>query len=121
MAAFPSDLPAPLAAGYGLTPREQTIRTDMDVGAARVRRRSTARLDTVRVSWSLSDAQAQAFRTWFDSSAEAAGGASWFDVTLRLATGGAVAVEARFMGAPGFEFRGPDRWRVSAELEVRDA
>lgn len=121
MATFPATLPAPLAAGYAVRPREQTIRTDMDVGAARVRRRSTARLDNVPVGWSFSDAQAQVFRAWFDDPTEAAGGAAWFGVSLKIATGGSVAVEARFMAAPSFEFQGADRWRVSAELEVRDA
>ena len=121
MAAYPSTLPAPLAAGYAVRPVDQTIRTEMDVGAARVRRRTRARLDRVPVSWVYTDAQLATFRTWFDEDTGAAGGAAWFDITLKVDGGGTTAVEGRFMAAPSYDFLGADLWRASAELEVRDA
>lgn len=122
MATYPTTLPGPLAAGYSLAPQDQTLRTDMDVGAARVRRRSTARLDRVRVAFTFTDAEMAAFRAWFDDSAQAAGGSAWFDITLRIGTGGAVAVEARFTGPYSADLSGTyGTWRLTAELEVRNA
>lgn len=75
MSSWPSILPSPLVAGYALNPADQTLRTDMESGAARVRRRSRARLDMLDVSWKFTDAQMAIFREWFDNSgtAEAAG------------------------------------------------
>jgi hypothetical protein len=119
MADFPSTLPAPLADGYAVRPVDQTVRTEMDVGPARARRITRSRLDRVPVSWVLTDEQLEEFRTWFDDDDQAAGGAAWFNITLKVNGGGASAVEARFTGAPAFDFLGADLWRVSGELEVR--
>ncbi len=120
MATWPSTLPSPLASGYALNPGDQTIRTDMEMGAPRVRRRTTARNDRVSVSWVLTEPQFKALRDWFDDDvAGIAGGSAWFAVTL--AVGGSVAREttdARFDGPLKAELVGRI-WRVAATLEVR--
>ena len=57
-ALWPSDLPSmPRAAGFGYTEGDNTIRSEMDVGPAKVRRRSTLRIDRYSVSLSLDDDQ----------------------------------------------------------------
>jgi hypothetical protein len=66
MQAYPPTLPAPLVSGYTLSPVDQTVRTDMEVGAARVRRRTRARNDLIDVSWLFSPVQMAAFRQWFE-------------------------------------------------------
>lgn len=120
MADFPSTLPQPLASGYGISPLDQTVRTDMEVGAARVRRRTSARLDRVTLSWIFTDAQLATFRAWFENdSTGAAGGASWFNVNLAIGTTGLVAVQARFVGVYKADHLGALIWSVSAEVEVR--
>ena len=119
MASFPTTLPAPLLRGYGLAPQAQTIRTEMEVGAPRVRRRSAARLDQLDVGWVFDQTQMAAFRTWFDDSAEAAGGAGWFTVTIDIGTGGSVSAEARFVDSWQAALADHGLWRVSAKLEVR--
>lgn len=120
MATWPSTLPAPLAGGYAVKPVDQTVRTDMEGGAARQRRRTTARNDKVAVSWVMRDAQAAIFRAWFeDDAAGAAGGAAWFAVALLLGTGGVVSVDARFVAPPMLTLIGAKIWTVSGELEVR--
>jgi len=122
MAAWPTTLPDPLASGYALKPVDMSIRTDMEMGAARTRRRTLVRNDKLSVGWSMTEAQLAAFRTWFEDAAQAAGGASWFSVTLNIGTGGQVAVEARFVGpwqASKTVDHGGLRWQVTAELEVR--
>lgn len=115
---WPVGLPNPTVSGYGLNPVDQTIRTDMEVGSARVRRRSLARLDMIDVAWKFTDAQMAIFRDWFDTTA--AGGAAWFDINLATGDGGVVLKSAKFNGIwkagllPGLN------WSVTAKLEVRN-
>lgn len=121
MATWPTTLPLPNASGYAVSPVDPAVRTDMEAGAARVRRRTRARNDRVTVSWTFSDLQLGLYRDWFDDTAGAAGGSAWFSVSLALGGGGMKAVTARFVNGPGkFSVLGGRlRWSVSAELEVR--
>jgi len=121
MATWPSTLPAPLRTGYQIAPTDQSVRTDMEFGAARSRRRSFARLDRVSVTWNLSEAQMDIFRTWFENDTEAAGGSAWFSISLRIGNTGATTQEARFVGPFQCQQQGVNLWVVSAQLEVRDA
>lgn len=120
MAAWPTTLPRPLSSGYGLKPVDATVRTDMEGGAARARRRTFARNDKVSVAWLMTDAQLAVFRSWFDNaSTGAAGGAAWFTTSLALGSTGSVSVEARFTGPWQLSHLGRLKWSVTAELEVR--
>ena len=119
MPAFPTTLPAPLLDGYALSPVDQTARTDMEAGAARVRRRTSARNDVIDVSWCLTPAQLATFRAWFEDDVSGiAGGSSWFDVMLDVGDGAASQQEARFKGAWKAQ-RDSSYWKVTAQLEVR--
>lgn len=121
MASWPSSLPNPLSAGYGLDPVDPVIRTDMEVGSPRSRRRTSARDDRIPVSWLMTDAQMATFRSWYENdSTGIAGGAAWFSINLNLGTGGIYNWEARFTSIYSAEFLCANRWRVSARLEVRD-
>lgn len=121
MATWPTTLPVPLLAGYGFSPIDQTIRTDMETGSARVRRRTTARLDRASASWLFDQAQMDAFRTFFDDAAAGlAGGAAWCGMTLDMGDGSLAAYSARFIG-PWQAARDGQHWRVTATLEVRNA
>lgn len=121
MATWPSSLPAPMVSGYGLEPVDQTIRTDMEVGSARARRRTTSRLDMVNVSWVFTDAQMAVFRAWLDDDVVgAAGGSAWFTTSLATGDSGLVSRSARFNGAPKYSLLSTSRiWQVTAKLEVR--
>lgn len=119
MATWPATLPAPRLPDYQLAPVAQSLRTDMEFGAARSRRITSARLDQVAVSWVFTDAQLDAFRTWFEDDAEAAGGSAWFSILLRVGNTGATTQEARFVGAFRATPHKSDLWAVSAQLEVR--
>lgn len=66
---WPSFLPVGLGPGYRLTPVDQAIRTDMEVGSKRLRRITSARHDTVEVQWKLTDAEMHGFRAWFGDDA----------------------------------------------------
>ena len=94
------------------------MRTDMEVGAPRVRRRTRARNDHLNVTWTFDAVQMQTFRNWFDDDLGAAGGAAWFTLPVRLGEAGVVDLECRFIGPVQADYVG-DVWRVSARLEVR--
>lgn len=115
MAVYPSSLPGPLIDGYVISPIDQTIRTEMETGPARVRRRTYARNDLLDVSFAFTGQQLSAFRTWFEG--DASGGAEWFDIALDIGDGTAEQ-EARFKG-PWKASRDGLMWKVTAQLEVR--
>lgn len=119
MATFPSNLPLPAAEGYALSPVDPAIRTNMEVGAARVRRHTSARNDRIAVIWLLNDAQMATFRGWFDNASQAAGGAAWFSIRLAIGGSGIQTYEARFVGVWQARLLPSLRWSVSATLEVR--
>lgn len=117
--AWPSTLPLPIANGYGLAPVDPVIRTDMEVGTPRARRRTSARNDKISVVWVFTDAQMAIFRTWFDNPVEAAGGSSWFTLDVALGTGGLVSMDARFAGVWQSSMMDGYNWQVTATLELR--
>jgi len=117
--AFDSSLPNPQANGYKINPIDQTIRTDMEVGASRSRRRTAVRQDKVALSWLLTDAQLTTFRTWFDDSTKAAGGAAWFTINIPVGATGLTNKTVKFVGAPTEEYQDGFYWKVSATIEVQ--
>jgi hypothetical protein len=117
MAAYPSTLPAPLAIDYQVMPIDQTIRTDMEVGAARVRRRTKYRMWTLTMSWFFTDAEASIFTSWLQDDID--GGAAWWTAQLRTGDGGATGVEARFLQPVQLKYQPPGQWTVTAQVEAR--
>ena len=117
MATWPTTLPRPQVAGYVIAPLDVTVRTDMEAGLPRVRRRSVARNDQVSVAWRFTDAQMATFRAWFDG--DCANGASWFTVDLNTGDACLLSVQARFVGPWQSQMQPGPRWQVSAKLEIR--
>eukprot|EP01036_Dinobryon_divergens_P060558 gene60558-80760_t len=65
MPTFPTQLPAPLINGYTLQPQDVGIRTSMDSGIARTRKRfSTRPITTVPVNWLMTQNQFAIFDAW---------------------------------------------------------
>lgn len=118
---YPATLPKPVARGYMLKPVDPSLRTDMDVGSARVRRRTRARNDRLSLTWVLKDAQMAVFRAWFDDSTEADGGTAWVALALPIGDGGSSNIEFRFIGPYRAPASGGLIWTVTAEVEVRSA
>lgn len=73
---WPDTLPTPSGPGFGLTSVDPSVRTPMEVGAQRVRRRTFSRLDRVSMAWRFSDAEFDAFRAWYEGLAVSLAGAS---------------------------------------------
>lgn len=117
MAIWPATLPAIDLDGFKLAPADQTVRSDMEVGRPRVRRRSAARNDKITCQWIFTDSEMGQFRAFYDE--DLYGGAGWFTVDVPRGDGGvSTAVSIRFAGGWESELIGPLTWRVTATVEV---
>jgi hypothetical protein len=118
MSAWPSTLPAALIASYSVKPDVGFIRTDMDVGAARQRRRYTAQPSRIPVSWIFTAAQMAAFKTFYETTLDV--GTGWFTMTIN-AGAGQVTKDCRFVESYEAKPLSATQWTVSGNIEVRDA
>lgn len=115
--AYPPQLPYPSREDYGLQHVDPMVRTQMQSGRARQRRRFTSVPTMARVSWTLTTGQAQLFEGWYKHIIN--DGASWFECPLQTPMG-IKHYEARFTGIyDGPDLVGVDHWRVSAQVEIR--
>lgn len=115
---WPSTLPLPTVQGYGVQPGEAILRTEMEAGLARQRRRFTDVPTKVSVRWIMRRDQYAIFEGWYRWHARE--GASWFVITL-LGGLGLLEQEARFTRQ--FSSRllaGGTLWEVTSELEIRE-
>ncbi|MEN9923916.1 MAG: hypothetical protein RL268_42 [Pseudomonadota bacterium] len=116
-AVWPSFLPAPEVDGYSIQPQAAFVRTDMDQGPARQRRRFTTAPTLYPVKWILTEEQMELLEAWYDGAVDA--GAAWFLVTLRNGRG-LQQVEARFIQPWQAGLLSGWHYEVSATLEVRN-
>ncbi len=115
---WPSTLPLPTVQGYGVQPGEAILRTEMEAGLARQRRRFTDVPTKVSVRWIMRRDQYAIFEGWYRWHARE--GASWFAITL-LGGLGLLEQEARFTRQ--FSSRllaGGTLWEITSELEIRE-
>ena len=115
---WPQTLPLPTVQGYGVQPGEAILRTEMEAGLARQRRRFTDVPTKVSVRWIMRRDQYAIFEGWYRWHARE--GASWFAITL-LGGLGLLEQEARFTRQ--FSSRllaGGTLWEITSELEIRE-
>jgi hypothetical protein len=114
---WPTTLPLPSVEGYGLTPQEAVLRTDMESGPARQRRRFRQTPTRITVRWLFSEFEFAIFEAWYKFQADEGG--QWFEITL---TGGLglLAHEARFTRQFEAQLLSAQRWQVKSELEIRE-
>lgn len=115
---WPTTLPLPTVQGYGVQPGEAILRTEMEAGLARQRRRFTDVPTKVSVRWIMRRDQYAIFEGWYRWHARE--GASWFAITL-LGGLGLLEQEARFTRQ--FSSRllaGGTLWEITSELEIRE-
>ena len=113
---WPDRLPLPTIEGYGIQPGEAILRTEMEAGPARQRRRFTNTPSRITVRWVMRAEQFALFEAWYRWAALEGG--AWFEIDL-LGGLGLAPQEARFTRQ--FEAR-PWRgrlWEVTSDLEVR--
>lgn len=115
--AWPALLPLPTVEGYSFTPAAAVDRQALDLGAARVYRRTRKPLIEVAVQWQLSAAEQATFDDFQVNVLQE--GAQWFTITLALPAGLAPA-DARFKGGVQMAPQGRLRWQAGATLELLD-
>lgn len=76
MPTWPVSLPEVRPGGYQETPQNQVLRSEMETGPAKTRRRFTAGTRTIPVQYQLTDAELAVFEAFFDD--EIAAGALSF-------------------------------------------
>ena len=118
MSAWPSTLPAPLLAGYTIAPEAGFIRTSMDVGAMRQRRRYTAQPTQLQASWVFTAAQMASFKTFYEGDLDV--GTGWFTMTIDAGAGN-VTKDCRFTQPYQAGRLSKVLWSVTSTIEVRDA
>lgn len=115
---YPEGLPCALREGYSLKSVSPLVRTEMQSGRARQRRKFTSVPTMARVSWLMDTLQAQLFETWWEG--VLVSGSQWFDMPLRTPIGIRTYM-ARFTDIyDGPLLTGTDLWKFTAELELRD-
>lgn len=63
---FPKTLPYPTVQGYAIKPGEAIVRTEMEAGPARQRRRYTQTPSKISVRWIMKREQFSLFEAWYN-------------------------------------------------------
>lgn len=114
--AWPSELPKPRRADYGIKPKPNLLRSDGEIGLAASRLRPGRDAESSLV-FALDAQEAKIFEAFLEHRARH--GAAWFALPLRSPLG-LLAHDARFRGDIELEFLGGDRWSVTAPVDLRD-
>ncbi|SFY16111.1 hypothetical protein [Azotobacter vinelandii] len=118
MIEYPEGIPLPLREGYGFQAVSPLLRSDLQSGRARQRRRFTSVPTMASVSWLFSDVQAQLFEAWWEDALIS--GSQWFECPLKTPEG-IQSYVARFTDIySGPNLTGRSHWRFTAELELRE-
>jgi hypothetical protein len=115
---YPASLPPPLRSGYSLQHVSPLMRTQLESGRARQRRKYTSVPTMAQVSWLFTQGQAQLFEAWFRWDLK--DGAEWFFADLRTPMG-LQPYECRFADMySGPSLVGRLHWQFSATLEIKE-
>ncbi len=114
---WPDTLPLPRVEGYTLSAQPNTLRTELEAGAARVRLRSQSLIYKVQAQWRFSQEAFAVFDGWWFHRINQ--GVAWFAIPLTAGLS-VQLVQARFVSAWDSELLGGGRWQVKAQLEVQD-
>jgi hypothetical protein len=113
MVDYPSTLPAPLISDFQESTPDFTIRTDMDAGVAKVRRRFSAAATPIQFTLLLTEPQAVTLDTFFRTTT--AGGSLEFNMA-HPRTGNTVT--CRFSAPPAYALQGHRLYRVAMQMEI---
>jgi len=113
MATWPATFPGPALNTLKETPPDNTIRTKMDKGPHKVRRRTTANIRPISFGLKLTAAQTAELDTFYDTTTFS--GADEFDYT-HPRTG--VAVKARFVDPPEYSEMEKVGYNCTISLEI---
>lgn len=114
---WPSTLPLPTVQNYAVQPGDAVVRTDMEAGLARQRRRFTDVPSIIGVRWLFTRNQFAVFEAWFKLYAKE--GAEFFDIDL-LGGIGITTHTARFTRQFDAKLFNGLFWEVTSQLEIRE-
>jgi hypothetical protein len=114
---WPTTLPLPTVQGYGIRPGEAILRTEMEAGPARQRKRFTQVPTRINVRWIMRREQFALFEAWYRWQAKEGG--EWFNIPL-LGGIGLSEHEARFTRQFDAKLMGGVLWEIVSELEIRE-
>ena len=114
---WPATLPLPTVQGYGIRPGEAILRTEMEAGPARQRKRFTQVPTRIAVRWVMRREQFALFEAWYRWRAKEGG--EWFEIPL-LGGLGLVTHQARFTRQFDAKLMGGVLWEIASELEIRE-
>lgn len=112
---WPASLPQNmLMDGYSHSAANNILRTNMDAGPAKQRRRFTSGPQPVTGKIFVNDTELETFKDWYvDDLLEGALRFDWVDQD-----DGTTAVEYRFTSQPTWEPAGPGYWFINLPLEI---
>lgn len=113
---FPVTLPKPSMRQYSLTPVNNVIRTEMESGPARTRRRYISVPTDVSVVWTLTRAELEAFQSFYREAIY--DGAGWFLMPVVMGDGEALRKSRFKQPYEAATVANEHVWRVTATLEV---
>lgn len=113
MATWPATLPDPLINTLKESPADNSIRTQMDKGPAKMRRRTTANTKPIAFTMILTDAQLTALDAFY--TATTFSGAISFDYTHPRTMD---SVTARFTQPPSYSDVNGTCYRAEVQLEI---
>lgn len=113
MATWPATLPAPALSSLSESPPNNTIRSQMDKGPDKVRRRTTANVRPISFNLMLTPAQVETLDTFYHTTTFS--GADSFDYTHPRTE---AACTARFVQPPQYTEREGVVYSVSVALEI---
>lgn len=119
MIEYPKELPRGLHSGRTYQIVSPLMRSELDSGRARQRRRFKYVPEGAQISWLFNSAQARAFAAWFEQ--VLIDGVEWFECPLDHPVLGYQEYTCRFTDIyKGPSRVGPNLWSISAELELRE-
>jgi hypothetical protein len=119
MIEYPKELPLGLHSGRTYQLISPLMRSQLDSGRARQRRRFKDVPEGAQISWLFSSTEARAFAMWFRDAIN--DGVLWFECPLNHPVLGLTEYTCRFTDVYKGPARvGPDLWSVTAELELRE-
>ncbi len=114
MPSWPNTLPvSPLLDGFRETVPNAVVRTDMEQGPAKIRRRTTAAVRALSVSYLMSKAQVETLETFYLTTLMS--GSLPFDFTHPR---NSVSVSCRFVQPPAYGSANGNYFKVMLALEV---
>ena len=120
MANWPNTLPKPALSGYSVEPQNAVLKTQMEAGPNRYRKRYTTVPVDIKGGLTLTAAQMAVFKTFYQTTINQ--GADWFVFDgLNLGNGYTIGSEAHFTEPYKANLVDRGMWSVSFSLEVRNA